>query len=125
VDLANVASEQFCYLTTSGRISGEPREIEIWFALEGSTLFMLAGGREKANWVRNIRKQPAVSVRIAGERLAAGARIVESEAVEDATARRLLVAKYQPGYSGDLGNWGRTALPVALDLQVRGSRTDD
>ena len=30
------ADEDYCYLTTTGRISGRPREIEIWFALERS-----------------------------------------------------------------------------------------
>jgi hypothetical protein len=37
------ADEDYCYLTTRGRLSGEPREIEIWFALENSTLYILAG----------------------------------------------------------------------------------
>jgi len=27
-----------------------------------------------------------------------------------------LLAKYEAGYSGSLTNWGRTALPVAVDL---------
>jgi hypothetical protein len=30
----------------------------------------------------------------------------------------LLVEKYQPRYSGDLTEWGRTSLPVAIDLDV-------
>ena len=33
--------EDFCYLTTTGRVTGLPREIEIWFALQGATLYML------------------------------------------------------------------------------------
>ena len=36
----------------------------------------------------------------------------------DALARRLLLEKYEPAYSGDLSEWGRTALPVAVDLQT-------
>ena len=31
-----------------------------------------------------------------------------------------LMDKYAPGYSGDLSNWGRTALPVAIDLEPAG-----
>ena len=26
------AGEQFCYLTTTGRVTGRPHEVEIWFA---------------------------------------------------------------------------------------------
>ena len=42
-----LAAEDYCYLTTTGRVSGEPREIEIWFALEGGSLYMLSGGRDR------------------------------------------------------------------------------
>ncbi len=41
-----LAGEQYCYLTTTGRVTGRPHTIEIWFALDGGTLYMLAGGRE-------------------------------------------------------------------------------
>ena len=42
---SRAADEDYCYLTTTGRVSGEPREIEIWFGLAGDTLYMLSGGR--------------------------------------------------------------------------------
>jgi deazaflavin-dependent oxidoreductase (nitroreductase family) len=110
-----LADEPFCYLTTKGRVSGEPREIEIWFGLDGSTLYMLSGGRDRSNWVRNLIETPAVSVRI-GERTFAGRGRLVDDADEDARARELLLAKYSPGYGGDLSEWRRTALPVAVDL---------
>jgi hypothetical protein len=40
VSIAEAADDDFCYVTTRGRISGEPHEIEIWFARHGSTLFL-------------------------------------------------------------------------------------
>ena len=36
---------------------------------------------------------------------------------EDDLARRLVTAKYQPGYGGDLSDWRRSSLPVAVDLE--------
>jgi hypothetical protein len=42
--------------------------------------------------------------------------VVEDEA-EDALARRLLLDKYSANYSGDLSDWGRNALPIAVDLK--------
>ena len=39
-----LGSEDFCYLTTTGRTSGKPHEIEIWFALRDGTLYLLSGG---------------------------------------------------------------------------------
>ncbi|MCB9486775.1 MAG: nitroreductase family deazaflavin-dependent oxidoreductase [Thermoflexaceae bacterium] len=109
----------YCYLTTTGRTSGEPREIEIWFALSENTLFLMAGGREKAHWVRNIQKTPAATVRLDGVTYAATARLVAAGSEEDALARRLLFEKYSPGYSGDLASWRETALPVALEIETR------
>jgi hypothetical protein len=54
-----------------------------------------------------------VTIRIGEERRSAVARVV-TEANEDALARRLLVEKYRPRYSGELDEWGRTSLPVAV-----------
>ena len=100
-------------------MTGRPHTIEIWFGLNERTLYMLSGNgpRQRADWVRNLMKTPAVSVRI-GEREFAGVGRIVNDAQEDALARRLLLEKYEPTYSGDLSEWGRTALPVAVDLDV-------
>jgi deazaflavin-dependent oxidoreductase (nitroreductase family) len=121
-DLAVLATEQFCYLTTTGRKSGRPHTIEIWFAGRGATLYVLSGGGERSDWVRNLRHDPAVSVRIGrrDRRERAGrARVVEAGSPEDGLARRLLFDKYQPGYGGDLAGWRDASLPVAVDLDER------
>jgi hypothetical protein len=57
-----------------------------------------------------------VSVRIGNTTHHATARVVEPGTNEDALARRLLLAKYQTPAGAELEDWGRTALPVALDL---------
>lgn len=114
--LDGCANENFCYLTTRGRVTGRPHEIEIWFSLvpETRTLYMLAGGGDRTDWVKNLRREPAVTVRIAGEELKGRARLVE-ESEEDGLARRLLVEKYERS-PGSLSDWRRRALPVAVDL---------
>jgi len=48
-----LAGEDFAYLTTTGRKSGRPHRIEIWFAIENGAIYMLSGGGESADWVRN------------------------------------------------------------------------
>jgi deazaflavin-dependent oxidoreductase (nitroreductase family) len=113
-----LAAEAYCYLTTTGRVTGRPHTIEIWFARPdtgGRTIYLLAGGRDRSDWVRNLQRQPAVTVRIADRTFEAGARILDGDGDEPREARRLLYEKYQPGYSGDLAEWRETALPVALD----------
>jgi deazaflavin-dependent oxidoreductase (nitroreductase family) len=116
-DTAALAAKPFCYVTTTGRVSGQPHTIEIWFAIERRTLYILSGGGDRSDWVRNLMRRPETSVRIGGEEFAGRGRVVD-EGGEDRLARRLLLAKYGPTYAGDLSDWGRTALPVAIDLDV-------
>jgi deazaflavin-dependent oxidoreductase (nitroreductase family) len=108
-----------CYLETVGRVSGRRRVVELWFATVGATIYFLSGGRDAANWVRNIRANPAARIRIGGRTYAGRGRIV-TEAEEDASARRLLAAKYQGWHEHrPLSSWARTSLPVAVELEVR------
>jgi deazaflavin-dependent oxidoreductase (nitroreductase family) len=111
---AQFAADDFCYLTTIGRVTGRPHTIEIWFAQHGDTIYMLSGSHT-SDWVLNLRRAPDVSVRLGDTTFAGRARVV-AHADEDALARRLVLAKYQPRDSDDLSDWGRTALPVAADL---------
>ena len=90
----------------------------MWFSLvpESQTLYMLSGGRERSDWVRNIRRDPRVTVRIAGEKFSGFAREPRDPA-EDELARRLLIVKYE-SRPGSLANWRRTALPVVVELST-------
>ena len=114
-DRAN-AEDDFCYLTTTGRVTGEPHEIEIWFVADGDdTLYMLAGAGDRSDWVRNLRAAPAVTVRAGDVTYAAAARVIQDPA-ESRRARTLVFDKYQPRNNGSLEGWRESALPVALDL---------
>ena len=114
-DPRQLADEDFCYLTTRGRVSSRSHTIEIWFALDQGTIYMLAGGRDGSDWVKNLMRDPNVTVRIRDVSYTGLARVVERPD-EDALARRIVVAKYQPGYDEDLTDWGRDSLPIAVDL---------
>lgn len=106
----------FCYVTTTGRRTGRPHTIEIWFGERDGTLYLLSGGGDRSDWVRNIRNEPKVSVRIRGEDRQGVARLVD-DPDEDAAARRLLATKYQSWREGrPLSRWASTAVVVAIDL---------
>lgn len=112
---ATLGEEDYCYLTTTGRVTGRPHTIEIWFGLEVGTLYMLSGGGRSSDWVKNLSRTSAVTVRI-GEQTSEGrARVVE-EPEEDERARKLLFEKYRGRYSGELSRWRATALPVAVEF---------
>jgi deazaflavin-dependent oxidoreductase (nitroreductase family) len=115
MELSAWADEPFCYVTTTGRVTGNSHTIEIWFAMQDRTLYLLAGGGDRSDWVRNIRRNPEVSLRLGDIEAPARARVIEDPA-EDETARTLVFEKYRPTYKGDLTSWRRTSLPVAIDL---------
>jgi deazaflavin-dependent oxidoreductase (nitroreductase family) len=104
----------YCYLTTTGRHSGQPHRIEIWFALADGVVYLLSGGGDRSDWVRNLTISPDVVLEIGGQKRTTKARLV-SDPDEDALARRIVVEKYRPRYRGDLDDWGRTSLPIAID----------
>ncbi len=115
-DLSALAGEEYCYLTTTGRVSGRPHRIEIWFGMRDHTLYLLSGGGDQSDWVKNMRVHPTVTVELGKHTFTAQTRVVSDEQ-EDALARRLLAGKYQEWREGrPLSEWARTALPVALDL---------
>jgi deazaflavin-dependent oxidoreductase (nitroreductase family) len=111
----SLGDEDYCYLTTTGRRTGRPHEIEIWFALDGDTLYMLSGGRARSDWVRNARADPEVRLRIAGSTFTGRARLLRRGA-EDARARKAVAGKYRARGNRGLGEWEREALVVAVDL---------
>ena len=112
--------EDYCYLTTTGRRTGRPHTIEIWFGMpeDSGPIYLLSGGGDRSDWVRNLVADRRVTVRIGRPeaREAAGrARLVEDHA-EDEAARRLLASKYQRwDRSRPMSSWARTSLTVAVD----------
>jgi deazaflavin-dependent oxidoreductase (nitroreductase family) len=111
-----LATEDFAYLTTTGRKSGRPHRIEIWFALEHDVLYLLSGGGDSADWVQNIRKGRDVRIQVGSRSTAARARIVRAGR-EDQRARELLDEKYMGWRAGKkLSSWARGSTPVAIDL---------
>lgn len=91
--LAPYVETECCYLTTTGRRSGRPHEIEIWFGVRGETLYLISGNGPGADWYRNALARPAVQVRIGDETRTGAARPVEDPAERRAVGE-LMGAKY-------------------------------
>ena len=107
-----------CDLETIGRVSGRKHVVEIWFAADPDRdrLYMLAGDRDGADWVRNVRRDGRVRVKFERTWLTGRAAVIEG-AADEPLCRRLLAAKYQGWREGrPLGSWARDSLPVAIDL---------
>ena len=109
------ARADFGYLTTTGRRSGRPHTVEIWFALGDGAIYLLSGGGRRSDWCRNLEAHPDAGFRVARTEYPVRGRRVTGR-TERALARRLVFEKYHPGYDGDLTEWRDGSEPYALDL---------
>jgi F420H(2)-dependent quinone reductase len=83
-------AERFLYLTTTGRSTGLPRDIEIWFVEHAGRYYLISERREASGWVQNLRKEARV-------RFSIGSRTAPEEEVPSATGR----ARVVEGVEGD------------------------
>ncbi len=104
--MSSSQTQQYLYLTTTGRKTGLPREIEIWFVTFDGKFYILAEHGHDAQWVKNIVHNPRVSVRVGGQTFPATARALDpdQDLVAWQTAQRLAHEKY---------GWG-DGLPVEI-----------
>ena len=113
--LASLAAEDYCYLTTTGRVTGKPHDIEIWFGAQTGSIYLMAGDH-KSDWVKNLFKDPNVTVRIAKYHFTGIARPVTDQQ-DEMTARHMLADKYNERETdSSLSEWARSALVVVIDL---------
>jgi len=101
---------QYLYLTTTGRVTNQPREIEIWFVQIDDKFYILAEQFNRAQWVQNILRTPRVRVRLGDRHFDATARVLneQHDAIAWQRAQQLAHEKY---------GWG-DGLPVEITLQA-------
>ena len=114
--IQDTADEKVCYLTTIGRRTGLPREIEIWFVVHGDRFYLFAETGEAAAWVKNIRCNPDVVLRLGERRIGATARVLDRESDRELWDHVAAIADRKYG-------WGE-GLPVEL-TPSRGSAHSD
>ena len=78
-------------------------------------MFLMSGGGDHSDWVKNMRAHPPVDVRIGVVTFPALATVGPDDVDENAI-RELMAAKYQGWEPGeDLSEWARTALVVRIE----------
>jgi deazaflavin-dependent oxidoreductase (nitroreductase family) len=96
--LADHADVECCDIVTTGRRSGRPHEIEIWFGVMDGAMYLISGNGTTADWYRNMLAHREVIVQLAGDEHAGRARVVTDPA-ERRRCGDLMRAKYD--YDGD------------------------
>ena len=61
------ADVECCAIVTTGRRSGYPHEIEIWFGVMDGAMYLISGNGPTADWYLNMLARPEVLVQLADE----------------------------------------------------------
>src|SRR5882762_7686607 len=98
----NLADEPYVYVTTTGRVSGLPRRIEIWFVLHRGLIYIFAEHFDRAHWVKNISKNPRVAVSLGRQDFDATVRILDPERDADLWKATQDLARVKYGWGDGL-----------------------
>lgn len=115
------ADVECCDVVTVGRRTGRPHEVEMWFGVLGSTIYLVSGNGPTADWYRNLLAHPTVTVWLAGEEYLGTARDV----VDPGERRRcgdLMGAKYVWEGDPEIGltydAWCYEVPAIAIDVDA-------
>jgi len=110
----DLEEHDFAYLTTSGRVTGEPHRIEIWFAILDGFLWVNSGGGRRSDWVKNVIGDSRVVVEVGDEQWSATGTLWDDLAMHP--ARERLAARYQGWKEGQpLSEWARKSLLIRIE----------
>lgn len=119
--LAEHRDDDVCRFVTTGRRSGRPHDIEIWFGVlpDRPTVVLICGNGPSADWYRNLTAQPAVRLRIGDTWLTGRARGV-TEGPDRRAAGEVMGGKYgwwggDPSIGLTIDDWTWTVPAVLVD----------
>ena len=99
--IESVKDEKYIHLTTLGRKTGKPHEVELWFALGDGKLYLSHEG-EHTDWMKNLAKNGKVSVKIGSLKFDVLAKILKEDQLkgcwDKSALREILQARKEGGY---------------------------
>lgn len=116
MDTSTLPPTGACELTTTGRRSGEPRRLEIWYVVVDGRV-VVTGTPGRRDWLANLRADPRARLHLADPHRDVD---VLADEVTDADERRTLVREIwqvQPWYSRQghsIDSWVARAPVVVL-----------
>jgi deazaflavin-dependent oxidoreductase (nitroreductase family) len=98
-------------ITVTGRKSGRPISIPVWFVVDGDTLYLLPVKGSDTQWYQNVLKKPTIRIEEAG---AQEFRVVP---ITDPAQVSAVVEKFRGKYAGDVKKY-YSKFDVALRIEI-------
>jgi len=111
--IESVKDEKYIHLTTLGRKTGKPHEVELWFALGDGKLYLSHEGAH-TDWMKNLAMNDKVSAKIGSLKLDASAKILKKGRSRDVGAKALYEKYYKPAKKEVIDDWFSLSTVVEL-----------
>ncbi|MGB1287560.1 MAG: nitroreductase/quinone reductase family protein [Aggregatilineales bacterium] len=98
-------AETFLYLTTIGRVTGNPHKIEIWYVPYDACFYLCSEFPEKSDWVRNIKQDEQIMFYIAERKQNVPDKPGKATIVEDEALLTILRQKFDAKYNWSNGTF--------------------
>src|SRR2546426_6156423 len=89
--------QQFLYLTTTGRKTGKPHRIEIWFVARDGKYYLVSEQGDRSHWVQNLKSDPKISFTVGKDIYRGRGRVIDRKKESELAAKiaALMNAKYK------------------------------
>jgi deazaflavin-dependent oxidoreductase (nitroreductase family) len=114
-NLESIGNEKFIYLTTFGRKTGKAHTVELWFASHNGRIFLSHEGKH-TDWMKNLKSNKRVSVRIDSLKFDANARITGNGESREVGKRALYEKYYGPASKETIDDWFELSTVIELTL---------
>lgn len=119
--MESLSGRKLIFLTTKGRRTGRPHRVELWFAVSDGKIFLSHEGRY-TDWMKNLRKESMVSLRIGDVNFSGNARIVDEKGLFN-SGKHALYQKYYGAASKEvIDDWFSDSTVVEISSIVQEKR---
>lgn len=101
-------------ITVTGRTSGRPISLPVWFVQEGEKLYLLPGKGPESDWYKNLRKTPTIRLAAKGKSFTTSATPIADEA-----SVREVVNKFRDKYGARTVNSLYYRLDAAVEAPLK------
>ena len=100
-------------ITVTGRQSGQPISLPVWFVHEGDTLYLLPVKGSDSQWYKNILRNPSMTISAGGTKITAN-----PKPITDPAKVREVVEKFRAKYGATDVQRYYSKFDVALEVKL-------
>jgi deazaflavin-dependent oxidoreductase (nitroreductase family) len=103
-ELDSVKKQKLIYVTTTGRKTGKPHTVEVWFAVADGLVYLSHEG-ERTDWMKNIVENGQVEAKLGSLTFRGVAKATEAGASRERGKKALYEKYYGPAKQEVIDDW--------------------